>query len=256
MDSWAAPWTDRKTYRQVSMSAYIKPPLTKNEPKLEYRANFTATERPVKVGIVKKDQKRSAKFESVLEMFRKIEGKEEKRKENLPKNGKKEENLEERRKEIPESVKTPRKYLVKPKDASSVSENCRGFTGSGLGNKLSGQKIRKKRRNSAAKSKPFERGKSKPLEYGNLRKITTFFEPNKFQKISWVGEKTYEHTAQLNFKDGAKCGNITEIGPEELGSHSTNYNHTVGRDLQTGTPDNTGDYGVGPVIETEGDRLK
>ena len=85
-----------------------------------------------------------------------------------------------------------------------------------------------------------------------MRKITTFFEKkeaSKFSKFSLGGEKFYEHTA----KDGAKLGNKTETGSKQLGSHSTNHYHTVGRNVQTDTPASTRDYRVGPGIQTEKD---
>ena len=291
IDSWAAPFASKKSLRQVSMGAYItrkwqkvtavqpepekadpssapssssnsprKTPLPENEHEKDCRANFAARKTPVTTSIAKKDQEMSAKFESVLKMFRKIEEK-EKCQEISPKSEenarKKEQNLiqEKEKRKIPESVKTPKKILVKPKNALSGSKNHQRFTGSGLGMsqssrfKLSNKKTPKKR---SVAAKPFERGKSKSLEYGNVRKITTFFErkePSKFSKLSLGGE-VHEHTAKSNLKDGAKCGN--ETGLKQLGSHSTNYLHIVGRDTQTGTPASTEDYRVGPDTQTEG----
>ena len=84
----------------------------------------------------KKDPEIVANFGSVLKMFRKIEGKENS-KEKSPKseeNVKKEEILSIEGRKIPKSVKTPRKCLVKPKNASSGSKNRHGFTGNGLAN--------------------------------------------------------------------------------------------------------------------------
>ena len=175
---------------------------------------------------------------------------------------------ENQRRKIPESVTPPKKYLVKPKNALNVSKIRHGFTGSDLGNskngkksielKSSGHKPPKKRSYSvAAKGKPFERGKAKNLEEGNVKKITTYFEkiePNRLSKLPWGGEKVYERTAKL--KDGAKFGNIAKTkGLDQIISHSTNYIHKVGRPIQTGTPASTGDYGVEQGIQTEEHKL-
>ena len=90
-----------------------------------------------------------------------------------------------------------------------------------------------------------------------MRKITTFFEKreaSKSSKLSLGAKKIYEHTAKLNFKGGSNYGNKNETGLEQLGSHSTNNYHTVGRIVQTDTPASTGDYRRGPDIQTEKER--
>ena len=117
---------DKNEKADPSSSANL-PKITtnlENELGKEYRVNFAAR-KPEMV----------ANFGSVLKMFRKIEGKENS-KEKSPKseeNVKKEEILSTEGRKIPKSVKTPRKCLVKPKNASSGSKNRHGFTGSGLG---------------------------------------------------------------------------------------------------------------------------
>ena len=215
----------------------------------EYRVNFAAKKIPVETRVARKDQEMSANFGSVLKMFKKIEGKKEKSPKS-EENVKKEEILSKERRKFPKSVKTPRKCLVKPKNASSGSKNRHGFTGSGLANVKSngsGKKTPKKRSTSvAATVQPFKRGKVKTSEDGKVRKIITFFEKkeaSKFSKFYSGGEKVYEHnTANSNFKDGAKLENKTETGSEQLGSHSTNHYHTMGTAIQTDAPTSIRDY--------------